>query len=96
MDRNAIPRRDLAHRAERRLVIERRDRDRAAARAGGRGHRSDFMTARDRAEGALVEVLAEANVRMLQSIHAVYYRNTALAPRTACFLDCLSEQEWAR
>lgn len=61
---------------------------------------SDFMTAKDRAEGALVEVLAEANVRVLQPIHAVYYRNTALAARITCFLDylseCLGEQKWAR
>ncbi|MBC8651887.1 LysR family transcriptional regulator [Pseudomonas sp. MTM4] len=61
---------------------------------------SDFMTARDRAEGALVEVLAEANVRVLQPIHAVYYRNTALAARITCFLDylseCLAEQAWTR
>jgi len=61
---------------------------------------SDFMTAKDRAEGALVELLAEANVRVLQPIHAVYYRNTALAARITCFLDylgeCLGEQEWAQ
>ncbi len=61
---------------------------------------SDLMTARDRAEGALVEVLAEANTRMVQPIHAVYYRNTALAARITCFLDylseCLGEQEWAQ
>ncbi|WP_181298891.1 LysR substrate-binding domain-containing protein [Pseudomonas sp. Q2-TVG4-2] len=59
---------------------------------------SDFMTARDRAEGALVEVLPEANTNVLQPIHAVYYRNTALAARITCFLDylndCLGEQAW--
>ncbi|MCQ4310127.1 LysR substrate-binding domain-containing protein [Pseudomonas stutzeri] len=59
---------------------------------------SDFMTARDRVEGTLVEVLAEANVRVLQPINAVYYRNTALASRITCFLDylseCLAEQAW--
>ena len=61
---------------------------------------SDFMTARDRAEGALVEVLAESNAHVLQPIHAVYYRNTALAARITCFLDylseCLSQQAWTR
>lgn len=59
---------------------------------------SDFMTARDRVEGSLVEVLAEANVRVLQPINAVYYRNTVLATRITCFLDylseCLAEQTW--
>jgi DNA-binding transcriptional LysR family regulator len=61
---------------------------------------SDFMTARDRADGALVEVLGEANVKVLQPIHAVYYRNTTLAARITCFLDylseCLAEQAWTR
>ncbi|MGM3390099.1 LysR family transcriptional regulator [Stutzerimonas stutzeri] len=61
---------------------------------------SDFMTARDRADGALIEVLAEANVETLQPIHAVYYRNTTLAARITCFLDylgeCLAQQAWAR
>lgn len=61
---------------------------------------SDFMTAQDRAEGALVEVLAESNAFVLQPIHAVYYRNTALAARITCLLDylseCLAEQEWTR
>jgi DNA-binding transcriptional LysR family regulator len=52
---------------------------------------SDFMTARDRTEGTLVEVLSEANVGVLQPIHAVYYRNTALAARITCFLDYLSQ-----
>lgn len=61
---------------------------------------SDFMTARDRAEGTLVEVLPDANTNVLQPIHAVYYRNTALAGRITCFLDylseCLAEQAWTR
>lgn len=61
---------------------------------------SDLMTARDRAEGALVEVLSEANTNVLQPIHAVYYRDTALAARITCFLDylngCLGEQAWTR
>ena len=61
---------------------------------------SSFMTARDRAEGALVDVLAESTVEVLQPIHAVYYRNTALAARITCFLDylseCLASEAWAR
>lgn len=59
---------------------------------------SDFMTAQDQAKGALVEVLAGSNVQVLQPINAVYYRNTVLATRIACFLDYLSdrlaEQVW--
>src|SRR5690606_15189817 len=61
---------------------------------------SDFMTAGDRESGALVEVLAEHGVDSCQPISAVYYRNTALAARIACFLDYLGErlaqQDWVR
>ena len=53
---------------------------------------SDFMTDRDRARGELVEVLAAQRVDMRQPVNAVYYRNTALASRIACFLDYLSER----
>lgn len=60
---------------------------------------SDFLTQDDRVAGTLVEVLAEHTVESLQPIHAVYYRNTALASRISCFLDYLSEamacQPWA-
>lgn len=61
---------------------------------------SDFMTAADRASGTLVEVLAEHSADTRQPINAVYYRNTALAARIACFLDylseCLAGQGWAK
>jgi DNA-binding transcriptional LysR family regulator len=61
---------------------------------------SDFMTADDRQNGALLEVLAEQHVDAHQPINAVYYRNTALAARITCFLDylseCLAGQPWAR
>jgi len=53
---------------------------------------SDFMTDRDRQRGALVEVLAAQRVDVRQPINAVYYRNSALASRIACFLDYLSER----
>ncbi|MCY1551176.1 LysR substrate binding domain protein [compost metagenome] len=60
---------------------------------------SDFMTQADRADGRLVQLLAADTVEVRQPIHAVYYRNTALASRIACFLDyvaeCLKAQEWA-
>ncbi|MNF41678.1 HTH-type transcriptional regulator DmlR [compost metagenome] len=60
---------------------------------------SDFMTQADRADGSLVQVLAADTVEVRQPIHAVYYRNTALASRIACFLDfvaeCLKQQAWA-
>jgi DNA-binding transcriptional LysR family regulator len=51
---------------------------------------SDFMTATDRESGALVQVLARDTVEVRQPIQAVYYRNTALAARVACFLDFLA------
>jgi DNA-binding transcriptional LysR family regulator len=51
---------------------------------------SDFMTWQDRQTGALVEVLAPLMTDTRQPIHAVYYRNSQLAARIACFLDFLS------
>ncbi|MFC5699575.1 LysR substrate-binding domain-containing protein [Pseudomonas sp. GCM10022186] len=61
---------------------------------------SDFMTQEDRARGDLVQVLAADTLEVRQPINAVYYRNTALASRIACFLDYvagrLKEQEWAQ
>lgn len=53
---------------------------------------SDFMTAGDRARGDLVQVLARDTVDVRQPISAVYYRNTQLAARIACFLDFLQER----
>jgi len=53
---------------------------------------SDFMTAGDRARGDLVQVLAKDTVEVRQPISAVYYRNTQLAARIACFLDFLQER----
>ncbi|KQP22404.1 LysR substrate-binding domain-containing protein [Pseudorhodoferax sp. Leaf267] len=53
---------------------------------------SDFMTGPDRAGGALVQVLARDTVDVRQAINAVYYRNTQLAARIACFLDFLTER----
>jgi len=48
---------------------------------------SDFMTAADRARGDLVEVLPRLTADVRQSVNAVYYRNTQLAARIACFLE---------
>ncbi|MDP4072866.1 LysR family transcriptional regulator [Acidovorax sp. A1169] len=53
---------------------------------------SDFMTAGDRDAGRLVQVLARDTVDVRQPINAVYYRNTQLAARIACFLDFLQER----
>ena len=53
---------------------------------------ADFMTAADRASGELVQLLLRDTVEVRQPIHAVYYRNTALASRITCFLDYLSSQ----
>ncbi|WP_278349711.1 LysR substrate-binding domain-containing protein [Stutzerimonas kunmingensis] len=49
---------------------------------------SDFMTDKDRQRGELVEVLAAQRVDVRQPINAVYYRNSALASRIACFIAC--------
>lgn len=48
---------------------------------------SDFMTRRDRHDGALVQLFARQTLDVRQPINAVYYRNTQLASRIACFLD---------
>ncbi|WP_255991955.1 LysR family transcriptional regulator [Chitinolyticbacter albus] len=53
---------------------------------------ADFMTRHDRERGALIQVLPEHTADVRQSVHAVYYRNTALAPRIACFLDYVAAQ----
>lgn len=53
---------------------------------------SDFMTAADRASGALVQVLAKDTVDVRQPVNAVYYRNTQLSARITSFLDFLAER----
>jgi len=53
---------------------------------------SDFMTTADRARGDLVQVLARDTADVRQPVSAVYYRNTQLAARIACFLDFLQER----
>lgn len=52
---------------------------------------SDFMTRDDVRRGLLVPVLPKKTVDVRQSINAVYYRNTALTSRIACFLDYMIE-----
>lgn len=53
---------------------------------------SDFMTAADRERGDLVQVLARDTADVRQPVSAVYYRNTQLAARIACFLDFLQQR----
>jgi len=53
---------------------------------------ADFMTGADRHRGELVQILAQHTVEVRQPIHAVYYRNTALASRITCFLDYLGDR----
>lgn len=53
---------------------------------------ADFMTRADRAGGDLVQLLPSDTVEVRQPIHAVYYRNTALASRISCFLDYLADR----
>lgn len=52
---------------------------------------SDFMTARDRREGRLVQILARQTHEVRQPINAVYYRNTAISARIASFVDYLAD-----
>ncbi|MFX1766512.1 LysR family transcriptional regulator [Paraburkholderia sp. A1RI-2L] len=52
---------------------------------------SDFMTARDRRDGALVPLFARQTQEVRQPINAVYYRNTAISARIASFVDYLIE-----
>jgi len=51
---------------------------------------ADFMTHADRAAGNLVQVLPRETLDLRQPVHAVYYRNTQLSARIACFLDFMS------
>lgn len=51
---------------------------------------ADYMTAGNRARGELVQLLTRDTVEVHQPISAVYYRNTALSARVACFLDFLA------
>lgn len=53
---------------------------------------SDFMTATDRASGALVQVLPKDTLDVRQPVNAVYYRNTQLSARITSFLDFLSQR----
>jgi DNA-binding transcriptional LysR family regulator len=53
---------------------------------------ADFMTRDDIAAGRLVPLLANWNSGHRQQIHAVYYRNTQLAQRIACFLEFLQQK----
>lgn len=53
---------------------------------------ADFMVRADLESGRLVCLLASADNGFRQPLHAVYYRNTQLARRIACFLDFLSER----
>jgi DNA-binding transcriptional LysR family regulator len=48
---------------------------------------ADFLTRADRAAGNLVQVLQRETLDVRQPVHAVYYRNTQLSARIACFLD---------
>ena len=45
------------------------------------------MTREDRRTGKLVPLFARQTLDVRQSISAVYYRNTALASRIACFVE---------
>ena len=52
---------------------------------------SDFMTREDRRAGRLVPLFPRQTLDVRQSVHAVYYRNTALAARITCFVQYVVE-----
>lgn len=52
---------------------------------------ADFMTAADREDGRLVEVLADATLQADRRIQAVYYRHSAVSARIASMVQYLSE-----
>lgn len=52
---------------------------------------SDFMTGADVESGRLVVLFPQDSLDMRRAINAVYYRNTALASRIACFVDYVIE-----
>ncbi|MGG4605096.1 LysR substrate-binding domain-containing protein [Paenalcaligenes sp. Me131] len=52
---------------------------------------SDFMTSEDVQRGRLVVLFPDESLDMRRAINAVYYRNTALASRIACFVDYVIE-----
>lgn len=58
-----------------------------AIHGAGIGCFSEFMADADVAAGRLVRLLEDAHTDHVQPVHAVYYRNTQLARRIACFLD---------
>ncbi len=63
---------------------------------------SDFMTARDVAEGRLVEVLGSITEPTTRPVHAVYYQQSAISARIASMVRYLvdalraPEAQWAR
>lgn len=61
-----------------------------ALRGEGIVQLADFMTRDDQRSGRLVQLLAQDTLDVRQPINAVYYRNTQLAARIACFLDYVS------
>ncbi|MFZ6653829.1 LysR substrate-binding domain-containing protein [Undibacterium sp. TJN19] len=50
----------------------------------------DFMTATDRAQGRLLPVLAASSVPWVQPVWAVFYKQEAMAPRVAAFVNFLA------
>ncbi len=52
---------------------------------------SDFSSKKAVAEGRLVPILEREIQSMLLPVHALYYRNAALAVRIRCFLDYLQQ-----
>lgn len=52
---------------------------------------SDFVSGLDQQTGRLLPVMADQLLDVRQPINAVYYRNTTLASRIACFVDHVTQ-----
>ena len=70
--------------------LQRRDQYQLALRGVGIACLSDFMVRDELADGRLVKVMEHAYTDYLQPLNAVYYRNTQLSRRIACFLDFIA------
>jgi DNA-binding transcriptional LysR family regulator len=52
---------------------------------------SDFMTAREVADGRLVEVLPQLTIKNSKPVHAVYYQHSAISGKIASMVNYLAE-----
>ena len=53
---------------------------------------SDFMTAAERQNSELVQLFADVTIESMQSINAVYYKNSVVSSRVSSFINFLKER----